>query len=146
MLGLFKKNPLYLSPCPRQVWVNLYQMSTSSLMELPGRNTATWGIHADSGQLAFEEGLRRNHTLTVRGKALPDARGRGSEENRGPTGKICRKPMGSVGGGGFSAEAQRRGPSHRKPPAGRCTGCAGRSWQAQSHGAHLACSCPGCWN
>lgn len=124
--------------------MNLCQMSIPSLMELPGMEPALWGVYADSGQSAFEEGLRRNHRLTVRKKTLPVAGGQGSEEYRGPTGKRCRKPVGSVGG---DSEQRLKGEGH----------LTGNHWQEGvrgvqggpgrlSHGAHLACSCPGCWN
>lgn len=84
--------------------------------------------------------------LTVKREASAKRSGEEREENRGLTGKKCRKLTGGRRGGRDQAEAQRRGPSNRKPLAGRCTWCGGSSWQAPRHGVHLACSCPGCWN
>lgn len=55
------------------------------------------GILTDPGQMAFEEGLRRNHQIDSKRENSARGGGRGeSQEHRGPTGKRCRKPMGGV--------------------------------------------------
>lgn len=72
-----------------------------------GRNTEVWGVHTDSGQSAFEEGLRRNCRLTVRGETLPDAGGGASRRTEAQQGKDAGNPWGVL------EETLRRGSKER---------------------------------
>lgn len=74
-----------------------HTLSDGAARQGTSRSTAMWGIHTDSGQLAFEEGLRRNHRLTVRGRTLPDAGGRAVRRTEAQQGKGAGNPWGVLG-------------------------------------------------